>query len=57
LLEPKSDLGFPEFYFEIHLESGEVSMEKVIPLIKSFKNIFYFKFFDLRNVLFGSKEV
>jgi hypothetical protein len=32
-------------------------MKKVIPLIKYFKIIFYFKFFNLGNVLFGSKEV
>jgi hypothetical protein len=32
-------------------------MENIVPLIKSFKTIFYFKFFELENVLFGLNEV
>jgi hypothetical protein len=32
-------------------------MEKVIPLFKQFKTIFYFKFFELRNVLFESVKI
>jgi hypothetical protein len=51
LLEPKSDLGFPEFLFEIHFESEDVPMEKVVPLFKPFGNIFYFKIFQLGRVL------
>jgi hypothetical protein len=27
LLDPESDLGFLEFYFDIHFESGEVPMD------------------------------
>jgi hypothetical protein len=48
---------FSEFSFKIHFKFEEVSMEKVVLPIKSFKTIFYFKFLDLREVLFGSKEV
>jgi hypothetical protein len=57
LLEPKSDLGFPEFYFEIHFESGEVPMDKVIYLIKSFKTIFYFEIFDFGKTDVDSNQV
>jgi hypothetical protein len=32
-------------------------MEKVVPLIKSFKTVFYFKFFELRKILFESNDV
>jgi hypothetical protein len=32
-------------------------MEKVVPLLKPFKTIFYLKFLGLGKVLFGSKEV
>jgi hypothetical protein len=32
-------------------------MEKVVPLLKTFRTIFYFNFFDLRKALFGSKYV
>jgi hypothetical protein len=32
-------------------------MEKVVPLFKSFKTIFCFKFFDLKKVRFGSAKV
>jgi hypothetical protein len=32
-------------------------MEKVVPIFKPFKPIFYFNFFDIRKVLFGSNGV
>jgi hypothetical protein len=32
-------------------------MEKVVSLIKSFKTVFYFKFFELEKVLFGLNDV
>jgi hypothetical protein len=32
-------------------------MDKVIPLIKSFKTIFYIKMFELRKVLFGLNKI
>jgi hypothetical protein len=49
--------NFFEFSFELHFESEKVPMEKVVPLIKTFKTILYFRFFELRKVLFGSKEI
>jgi hypothetical protein len=42
---------------KIQFESEEVYMENVVPLFKPFKTIFYLKFSDLGNVLFGSKEI
>jgi hypothetical protein len=42
-----------EFSIEIHSESEEVSMEKVVHLFKSLKTIFYFKFFRLGKAVFG----
>jgi hypothetical protein len=32
-------------------------MEKVVPLFKSFITVFYFKFFELRKVLFRSVKL
>jgi hypothetical protein len=32
-------------------------MEKVIPLIKSFKAVFYFQFFKLREIAFGAIQI
>jgi hypothetical protein len=46
-LKSKPDLDFPNFLFQIHFESEEVSMDKVVPLFKFFKTIFYFKIFAL----------
>jgi hypothetical protein len=43
--------NFSEFSFEIHFESGEVPMEKVVPFFKPFTTVFYFKNFELGNVL------
>jgi hypothetical protein len=48
---------FSKFSFEIHFESGEVPMEKIIPFFKPLTTIFYFKFFDLGKVLFGAVKV
>jgi hypothetical protein len=48
---------FSEFSFEIHLEIGEVPMEKVVPFFKTFTTIFYFKFLKLMKGLFRSKEI
>jgi hypothetical protein len=56
LLNPKPR-NFSEFSFEIHYESGEVPMDEVVPLFKTFSTIFYFNFFELGNVLFGSVKV
>jgi hypothetical protein len=49
--------NFFEFSFEIHLESKEIPREKVVPLIQTFKTVFYFRFLELEKVLFGSKEI
>jgi hypothetical protein len=43
---------FFEFSFEIHSESEEVSIEKVVHLFETFKTIFYFKFFLARGSTF-----
>jgi hypothetical protein len=40
--------------FEIHFESREVSIYKVVPLFKTFTTIIYFKFLELEKVLLGS---
>jgi hypothetical protein len=56
LLNPKPR-KFSEFSFEIHYESGEVPMDEVVPLFKTFSTIFYFNFFELGNILFGSVKV
>jgi hypothetical protein len=42
---------------EIHSEYEEVSMEKVVHLFESFKNIFYFKKFGLGKAIFESVKV
>jgi hypothetical protein len=36
--------NFSEFSFEIHFESREVPMNKVVPFFKPFITIFYFNF-------------
>jgi hypothetical protein len=46
-----------DFSFEIHFESKEVSMEKVVHLSESFKIIFYFKFFGLWKAIFGLVKI
>jgi hypothetical protein len=56
-LKSKIDINFPKFSFEMHFKSGEVPMEDVVHLFKSFTTIFYFKNFDLGNALFRSNEV
>jgi hypothetical protein len=38
----------------MHFESGGVLMEKVVPLFKIVRTIFYFKIFKLIKVIFGS---
>jgi hypothetical protein len=48
---------FPDFYIQIHFESEEVSMEKVVHIFETFKTIFYFKNFEPGKVLFGSNQV
>jgi hypothetical protein len=35
-----------DFLFEIHSESDEASMKKVVPPLKYFPSIFYFKFLE-----------
>jgi hypothetical protein len=43
-LKSKTDLDFPNFFeFKINFESEEVPMDKVVPLFKSFRTIFYLK--------------
>jgi hypothetical protein len=41
-----SHRSFLEFVLEIVFESGEVPIREVVPYIKSFTTIFYFKIFD-----------
>jgi hypothetical protein len=53
-LMSKTDLDFPKFSFEIHFESGDVTMEEVVPFFKAFSTILYFQIFELGNVLFDS---
>jgi hypothetical protein len=48
---------FFDFSLKIHLESKEVSIEKVVSLFKPFKIIFYSKFFEVKKVLFRSNKV
>jgi hypothetical protein len=55
-LNPKPR-NFPEFLFEIHFESGGVPMEEIVLFFKSFSTVFYFKFFELGEVLFGVVKV
>jgi hypothetical protein len=42
---------------EIHSESEEVSMEKVVHHFENFKTIFYFKFSRLGKVVVGSVKI
>jgi hypothetical protein len=56
-LNSKTDIEFPIFSFEIHFESLEVPIEEVVTFFKTFSTIFYFKFFELRKVLFESVKV
>jgi hypothetical protein len=47
---------FPKFLFEIYFESEEVSISKVVPYLKYFSVIFYFKFLNTgRYILNQSK--
>jgi hypothetical protein len=46
-----------DYSFEIYFKSEEVSMDNVVPLIKPFKTIFYFKFSEPRGVLFELVKV
>jgi hypothetical protein len=46
-----------DFVFEIHFESEETSMEKVVHLSQIFKTIFYSKFLELRKVNFRSVKI
>jgi hypothetical protein len=44
------------FSFKIHFKFEDVSMGKYVPLIRTFKTIFYFKNFELGKVLFIKVE-
>jgi hypothetical protein len=46
-----------DFSFEIHFESEEVHMEKVVPSFKFLTTIFYFNLFELGKVLFRLVKV
>jgi hypothetical protein len=48
---------FSEFSFKIYFESKEFPTVKIVPLFKPIKIIFYFNFFTLGKVLFGSNLV
>jgi hypothetical protein len=50
-IKPRSFFDF--FSFHIDFESEEVSMEKVVPLFKPLKTMFYLKNLELRKVLLG----
>jgi hypothetical protein len=41
----------------MHLESEEAPMEKIVPLFKPYKTIFYFKKIQTGKVPFGSSGV
>jgi hypothetical protein len=56
-LKAKTDLDFPKLLFKIPSESKGVSMEKVVPIFKIFKIIFYLKILELRKIHFGSLKV
>jgi hypothetical protein len=43
-----------DFSFEIHYESEEISMEKVVHLFEVLKTTFHFKKFRLAKAVFGS---
>jgi hypothetical protein len=49
--------NFPEFLFEIHFESEDVSIRKVVPYLKQFLAIFYFNFLEHGKVPFESVKV
>jgi hypothetical protein len=49
--------SFSEFSLKIDFEFIEAYMEKVVPIVKPFKTIFYSKFFEPGKVLFGSVKV
>jgi hypothetical protein len=49
--------SFPEFEFKIHSESREVSIRKVVPGLKPFITIFYFKFFESGKTTFRVNHV
>jgi hypothetical protein len=51
LLEPKSDLGFPEFLFKYNFESGQVSMRRVVPHLNIYPSIFDLEFLELGRSL------
>jgi hypothetical protein len=48
---------FSEFSFEIHLKFKEVTMDKVVPFFKSFRTIFYMKFFEFEKVSFRPFQI
>jgi hypothetical protein len=56
-LNLKIDLDFPNFLFKIHFGSEEIPMEKVVHFFKTFTILFYFKIFELRNVICGFVKV
>jgi hypothetical protein len=45
------------FSLKIYFESEDVAMEKVLPLFKLFKSIFYFKISEPGKVFFGSVKI
>jgi hypothetical protein len=57
ILVNSKPIRFSIFSFDIHYESEEVPMDKVVPFFKSITTIFYFKNFELGKVLFGSVKV
>jgi hypothetical protein len=48
--------SFSEFLFKFHFKSGEVPIRKVLPYLKSFTTIFYFKNFEPEKVTFGMNQ-
>jgi hypothetical protein len=51
-LKSKIDLEFTIFLFNFHFKPGEVSIEKGVPLFKTFKFIFYLRIFELEKTFF-----
>ncbi len=56
VVHPKSDVIDPKDYLNV-CPKCNVPMEKVVPLFKSFKTIFYFKFFLVERVLLRAVKI
>jgi hypothetical protein len=49
--------NFPEFLFEIHFESEEVSIRTIVPYFNYFPTIFYLEFLEFGKFGVGMNQV